>query len=115
MQIIDSNLSLMIQNMEQSIAFYLSLGFVLKQRWGNYYAQLSAPGIVIGLHPASIENLHGNSGNASLGFVTNNLEETKNQLEILHIPFQERTEEGGRFLHFYDPDGTALYFIKPKW
>jgi len=27
----------------------------------------------------------------------------------------ERSEEGGQFLHFTDPDGTALYFIKPKW
>jgi len=26
----------------------------------------------------------------------------------------ERSEEGGQFLHFADPDGTALYFIKSK-
>ena len=26
-----------------------------------------------------------------------------------------RQEEGGSFLHFTDPDGTPLYFIKPKW
>ena len=26
----------------------------------------------------------------------------------------ERSEEGGEFLHFIDPDGTSLYFIKPK-
>jgi len=27
----------------------------------------------------------------------------------------ERSEEGGQFLHFADPDGTPLYFIKSKW
>jgi hypothetical protein len=34
------------------IGFYESLGFKLLQRWGDYYAQLTAPGITIGLHPS---------------------------------------------------------------
>jgi hypothetical protein len=32
-----------------------------------------------------------------------------------NINVTERKEEGGQFLHFNDPDGTALYFIKSKW
>lgn len=79
---------------------------------GNYYAQLSAPGIDIGLHPA--DNLSGNSGNVSIGFTTDNFEETKTALQQLSIVVTERNEEGGQFLHFNDPDGTSLYFIKPK-
>lgn len=43
------------------------------------------------------------------------LEEAKAALEKLSIPISERNEEGGQFLHFSDPDGTALYFIRPKW
>lgn len=82
---------------------------------GNFYAQLTAPGIDVGLHPTSDDNLKGNSGNVSIGFITDNIEETKTSLEKLSIVVTERSEEGGQFLLFTDPDGTALYFIKPKW
>jgi catechol 2,3-dioxygenase-like lactoylglutathione lyase family enzyme len=111
----DSNLSLMIKDMDKSIDFYQTIGFTLKTRWGNHYAQLSSPGLVIGLHPTNVEYLVGNSGNASIGFTTDNLEEIKSELEKLNIVVEPRSEEGGQFLHFTDPDGTALYFIKPKW
>lgn len=87
----------------------------LTNRWSNQYAQLKAPGIVIGLHPSNTMNLSDNSGNVSIGFTTNDFEETKSYLAKLPIEIQERNEAGGQFLHFKDPDGTDLYFIKPKW
>jgi len=99
--------------MDRSVSFYESIGFAVKNRWGNHYAQLNAPGITIGLHP-SIETFK-DSGNTSIGFTTDDFEETKNLLGILNIQTQTRDEEGGKFIHFADPDGTQLYFIKPKW
>lgn len=111
----ESNVTINVKNPDRSISFYQSLGFALKNRWGNYYAQLSAPGIVIELHPASGNGSAAGSGNVSIGFTTDNFEETKSLLQKLSVKADERQEEGGRFLHFNDPDGTALYFIKPKW
>ena len=99
--------------MDRSVSFYQSIGFTIKQRWDNHYAQLAAPGITIGIHPTT-DNIS-NSGNVSIGFTTDNFEETKNQLSSLAIQTQLREEEGGKFIHFADPDGTALYFINPKW
>ena len=113
MTIKDSNVTIMVKDMDKSVSFYQSLGFSVKNRWGNNYAQLTAPGVTIGLHPAS-ETSTG-SGNISIGFTTDNIEETKNQLSKLNIQTQARDEEGGNFIHFSDPDGTMLYFIKPKW
>src|SRR5438552_10223327 len=115
MTIKQSNVTVNVKDMDSSISFYESIGFTVKNRWSNYYAQLTAPGIDIGLHPTSNGNLKGNSGNVSIGFTTDNFEETKSSLEKLSIPVTERSEEGGQFLNFTDPDGTALYFIKPKW
>ena len=115
MTIKQSNVTINVKDMDQSVSFYQSIGFSVKNRWGNFYAQLTAPGIVIGLHPTSNGNLAGNSGNVSIGFTTDNIEETKASLQQLSINSTERSEEGGQFLHFNDPDGTALYFIKPKW
>jgi hypothetical protein len=58
--------------------------------------------------------LPGNSGGLSIGFTTAELAGVKKSLENLSIVVTERSEEGGEFLHFNDPDGTA-HFIKPKW
>ncbi|HMD00310.1 MAG TPA: VOC family protein [Ferruginibacter sp.] len=113
MDIKQTNVTVNIKDMDKSISFYQSLGFSVKNRWGNFYAQISAPGIDIGLHPSS--QLAGNSGNVSIGFTTDDLDETRQALQQLSITVNERSEEGGQFLHFNDPDGTSLYFIKPKW
>jgi hypothetical protein len=54
-------------------------------------------------------------GHISIGFTTDNFDNAKVLLNKLGIDFKARDEEGGQFLHFSDPDGTPLYFIKPKW
>jgi hypothetical protein len=115
MTIVESNITINAKEMSQSISFYEAIGLTLKGRWGDYYAQLTAPGIVIGLHQSSGKNLPGNSGNISIGFIADNFEEAKSLLHKLSISTTDREEEGGQFLHFTDPDGTALYFIKPNW
>jgi hypothetical protein len=67
MTIKDSNVTIMVRDMDRSISFYQSIGFTLKNRWGSHYAQISAPGITIGLHPTSGNNSQGTS-NISVGF-----------------------------------------------
>jgi catechol 2,3-dioxygenase-like lactoylglutathione lyase family enzyme len=111
----EANITINVKDLDQSISFYESIGLILKNRWGNYYAQLTAATMLIGLHPTSNAQLLDNSGNISIGFTTNDFEEVKALLEKLAIPTTARKEEGGQFLHFKDPDGTALYFINPKW
>ena len=115
MKIRESNVTVNVKDLDKAISFYQSLGLDLKNRWGNHYAMVTAPGIVIGLHPTTNSDLADNSGNVSIGFTTDNFEETKSDLQKLSIKTTERHEEGGEFIHFTDPDGTALYFIKPKW
>lgn len=115
MTIKGANITINLKDLNKSIAFYESIGLTVNNGWGNHYVQLTAPGIVIGQHPASNGNLTDNSGNLSIGFTTDDFEETKSSLEKLPIDIMERSEEGGQFLHFNDPDGTTIYFIKLKW
>lgn len=115
MKIKEANITINVLDLDKSILFYESIGLSVQNRWNNHYAQLIAPGIVIGLHPTSEKNLKGNSGNVSIGFTTDDFEGAKSGLKDLSIKVNERQEEGGQFLHFSDPDGSSLYFIKPKW
>ncbi|MFI5135826.1 MAG: VOC family protein [Chitinophagales bacterium] len=114
MNLKDSNVTIMVKDMDKSVAFYQAIGFNLKERWKNYYAQLIGPGVVIGLHPTEHHTQRG-SGNVSIGLSVENIDEAKKMLENLSIEVTTREEEGGQFVHFADPDGTELYFIKPKW
>lgn len=115
MTIKESNVTINVKDLDNSISFYESIGLTIKNRWGNYYAQLVAPDIVIGLHPTSDANLKGNSGNTSIGFTIDDFDSAKSLLEKLAISTTNAKEEGGEFILFNDPDGTSLYFIKPRW
>ena len=75
MSIKDSNVTINVKDLNKSIAFYESIGLTMKSRWGNYYAQLTAPGVIVGLHPTSESNLTNNSGNVSIGFTVDDFEE----------------------------------------
>lgn len=114
MNIIGSNVTINVKDLDKSISFYQSIGLTVKNRWGNYYAQLAAPGIVIGLHPSKELSGTNTAGHISIGFTTENFDEAEEHLNKLSIEVKPRREEGGRFLHFNDPDGTPLYFIEPK-
>jgi len=48
MTIRQSHVTVNVKDMDTSISFYQSIGLIVKNRWGNYYAQLTAPGIDIG-------------------------------------------------------------------
>lgn len=85
MTIKESNITINVRDLDKSISFYKSIGLTEKNRWGNHYAQLTAPGLVIGLHPTSDTHLTGTSGNVSIGFTTDKFEETKSDLLKLSI------------------------------
>ncbi len=115
MNIQETNVTINVRDLNQAILFYKGIGFEVRDRWGDHYAQMKAPGITLGLHPAQENKLQGNSGNVSIGFTTGNFEDAKSSLLKQNIAVTERKEAGGQFLHFEDVDGTSLYFIKPKW
>ena len=90
MAIKDSNVTIMVKDMDASISFYESIGLAIKQRWANHYAQLTAPGITIGLHPLEDSNASNGSGSISIGFTTSNFEETTALLQKLNIKTRPR-------------------------
>jgi catechol 2,3-dioxygenase-like lactoylglutathione lyase family enzyme len=114
MNITGSNVTIMVKNVDKSISFYESIGLKLKQRWGDHYAMVEGPGITLGIHPHGTDEP--NSGTVSIGFMIDNIDEVKSLLEKNNITFKSEDDgKSGIYAHFKDPDGTILYFVKPKW
>jgi catechol 2,3-dioxygenase-like lactoylglutathione lyase family enzyme len=106
-----SNVTIMVNDMDKSIDFYTTgLGLELKQRWNNHYAQVAAPGVVIGLHPAKATENPTNS--ISIGFGVDSLAEAEKRLKELNVHYETAEDKTGKIAHFKDPDGTLLYFME---
>ena len=114
-KITDTNVTVMVQDMDKSISFYEKLGLVLKNRWGEHYAMLSAKDLVLGLHPAGEKSAGSGSGNVSIGFMVDSADEAKTLLDGLQIAYTAHDDKSGIILNFTDLDGTMLYFMQPRW
>lgn len=110
----DTNVTIMVNDMDLAIRFYESIGLAIKQRWENNYAMMTAPGLTIGLHPT--EDKNPNSGSLSIGFMIDSIEEAKDIMDKNKIEYTHQDDaKSGIYLHFKDPYGTTLYFVKPMW
>ena len=85
MSIKDSNVTIMVNDMDKSVSFYQSIGFTIKHRWDNHYAHLTAPGITIGIHPTN--ETKAASDKISIGFTTDNFEKTKRSFKQLSYQY----------------------------
>ena len=110
----ETNITIMVRDMDKAVSFYESIGLTLKQRWDNHYAMMTASGITIGLHPSEATDT--NSGTVSIGFMIDKIDEAEILLYKNKIAYTSQEDgKSGSYIHFKDPYGTILYFVKPKW
>ncbi len=109
-----TNVTIMVADMDRAISFYESIGVKLQQRWENHYAMMTTAGLTIGIHPSGSDNT--SSGTLSIGFMIDSIDATQKLLQDNNISFSKEDDgKSGIYLHFKDPDGTILYFVKPMW
>ena|ERR1043165_4302479 len=114
MKLNDSNVTIMVADMDKAVSFYENIGLTVKQRWGNNYAMMAGPGITLGIHPSDAKE--NSSGNLSIGFMIDDFKEGKAHLDKLGISYQAHEDgKSGQYINFKDPDGTLLYYVKPMW
>ena len=103
----------MVSDMDAAVDFYTGkLGLNLKKRYGEHYAEIEAPGLLIGLHPDSGETKIGD--NLSIGFGVEDFDGAREDLEIKGISFRVEQDGPIRLAHFADPDGNQLYLAEMK-
>lgn len=112
MKIKEANVTVMVTDMKRAIHFYVDvLGLELKANYGDQYAQVASPGVMIGLHPATKGSSHpGGSGNVSVGFGVESLAAAIEELKAKGVAFSRVVEDRPTKLAFFtDPDGNPLY------
>ena len=115
----EANVTVMVSDMKRAVKFYKEdLGLKVKAQWGEEFAQLSAPGATIALHPAVKGGAKpGNSESLSIGFAVDSLDKTMKDLKAKGVAFSRVTDDGPVKLAFFtDPDGNPLYLSETaRW
>ena len=97
--------------MDEAIRFYVDLlGLELLNRYGNHYAEIQAPDLLIGLHPTSEKTVWGN--NLSIGLGVINFDDTLQSLEKAGLQFKIEQDGWIRLAYFADPDGNQLFLAE---
>ncbi len=81
-------------------------------RYGDHYAELQAPDMLIALHPATAKVTTGN--NISIGFGVVEFDNTIQELEAMGITFTIEKDGWIRLAHFMDSDGNQLFLAERK-
>ena len=111
----NSLVTVMVSDMDTAINFYTeTLGLQLKNRYGDHWAEIEAPGITIGLHPKSKKDIK-LGDNLSIGFGVDDIKQTVAALEKKGITFNMIDDRQIWLALFIDPDGNSLYFAQSKW
>ena len=115
------NVTIYVTNMDRAVRFYTeTLGLKLAYRFGDHWASVECgKGLTIGLHPTSEPvALAPSKGAPSIGLeLEGTMEEAMKKLGAKGVKFEGVIDEGkaGRFAHFHDPDGNALYLAELNW
>jgi catechol 2,3-dioxygenase-like lactoylglutathione lyase family enzyme len=112
MKIKEANVTVMVSDMKRAIRFYVDvLGLELKANYGDQFAQVACPGIVIGLHPMTKGGSPSEaSGNISVGLGVDSLTAAIADLKAKGVTFSRVVEDRPTKLAFFtDPDGNPLY------
>ena len=105
--------NVMVSNMEDAVKFYIeTLELQLINRYGNHYAEIQAPGLMIGLHPTNEKIITGN--NLSIGFGVVNFDLTIENLKTKGIEFTIEQDGWIRLAHFTDLDNNQLFLAENK-
>ncbi len=106
-------INVMISNMDKAIEFYQGkLGLELLNRYGEHYAEIQAPDLLIGLHPMAEKVVQGN--NLSIGFGVVEFDSTIEELTANGIEFKLEQDGWIRLAHFTDLDNNQMFLAERK-
>lgn len=102
---------MMVSNLDEAIQFYVDiLGLDLTKRYGDHYAEIQCPGLLIGLHPTERAVKAGD--NLSIGFGVGDFDIATKSLIEKGVKLEVKQDGRIRLAHFTDPDNNRLYLAE---
>lgn len=113
------NATIMVKDFGRAVRFYTeTLGLELSSRAGDHWAEITAPGLTIGLHPWSPGHgpEPGESGAISIGLEVKTIDTAVEALRNKGVTFRGPVQdnENVKLAFFADPDGNPLYLCEVK-
>ena len=106
-------INVMVADINASVDFYCNtLGLDLLNQYGEHYAEIQAPDLLIGLHPKSEKTQLGT--NMSIGFGVGEFDAAVETLKAEGIEINVEDEGWVRLAYFKDLDGNSLYLAENK-
>jgi lactoylglutathione lyase len=107
-----------VSDVDKAVAFYRDvMGFPVKVRFENHWAEMDAGPITIGLHPTE-KGTKPNQGGGTISCNVADIEKFVAEIKSkganvgkIHAP------ERGKFVMVSDPDGNEIHVVEfdPKW
>ncbi|MEC0240661.1 VOC family protein [Paenibacillus dokdonensis] len=110
-----ANVTVMVTDLKKAVKYYVeTLGLKLQHEMDGHFAQVEAPGLMIGLLHLAGE--HGSqpetSGSMSIGFEVEDLESAIETLKSRGVEFHDYVEgKAAQVVHFSDTEGNILYLV----
>jgi len=113
LKINSSRINVMVADMDKSVDFYVNtIGLKLLNQYGQHYAEVQAPDLLIGLHPKSKDISVGN--NLSIGFGVKEFDKQVEELKSKGIDVKIEEDGWIRLAYFGDLDNNALFLAENK-
>jgi predicted enzyme related to lactoylglutathione lyase len=107
-----------VSNMDNAVKFYTEvLGLPLRVRYDNYWAEVEAGPITIGLHPTE-NGEKPTQGGGTVSFHVEDIQALVDELKAKGVTVGKiHTPERGKFTMISDPDGNQLHVVEfsKKW
>jgi catechol 2,3-dioxygenase-like lactoylglutathione lyase family enzyme len=103
-----------VSDMDRAIDFYTNkLGFPQKVRYGNEWAEVQAPGLVIALHPLRDQKI-AFSHNMQIGFDVEDIQKAIEEFKGKGIDIKLWGGDVVNLAPFTDDDGNQMYLHSTK-
>src|SRR5271169_278203 len=105
-----STITLIVKDMERSVAFYRDVLGLKVQLHTPYWSSMDAGNIIVGLHPESQHSKVAPGGGCTFGFDVVDIQKTTEDLKAKGAKFlmEPKREDFGWLAVFADPDGYSV-------
>lgn len=111
-----STITLIVKEMDQSVAFYRDILGLRVQMHTPYWSGMNTGNVVVGLHPESEHSKVAPGGGCTFGFEVSDIQKSAEELKSKGVKFlmEPKREDFAWLAVFADPDGYSILLTQTE-